>query len=82
MEASFILMAILMGIFALISAIGYIKKKNERKITPAALAGIAMIVIGIFLGDLKMIGYSMMAAGMILFVFELIREYKKKHPQH
>jgi hypothetical protein len=29
-----------------------------------------------------MIGYSMIGAGMLLFIFELIREYRKKHPQH
>jgi Ca2+/Na+ antiporter len=82
MEATFILMAILIGVFALLNAIGYIKRNSERRITPAALAAMAMIAIGIFLGDIKMVGYSMIGGGMILFIFELIREHKKKHPQH
>jgi Ca2+/Na+ antiporter len=82
MEATFILMAILIGVFALLTAINYIKRNSEKQITPAALAAIALIGIGVLLGDIKMIGYSMLGAGMILFVFEMIKEYKKKHPQH
>jgi hypothetical protein len=81
MEATFIFMAVLIGVFALLTAIGYIKRNREKRITPAALVALALITIGIFLGDIKMIGYSMIGAGMILFIFEMIREYKKKHPQ-
>jgi hypothetical protein len=82
MEATFLFMAVLIGVFAILTAIGYIKKNSEKRITPAALAALALIAVGIFLGDIKMIGYSMIGAGMILFIFEMIREYKKKHPQH
>lgn len=81
MEATFIFMAILIGVFAILTVIGYIKRNREKRITPAAFAALALIAVGIFLGDVKMIGYSMMGAGMILFIFEMIREYKKKHPQ-
>jgi uncharacterized membrane protein len=82
MEATFILMAVFIGVFALLTAISYIKKNRETRITPAAVAAIALIGIGVYLGDIKMIGYSMIGAGMLLFIFELIREYRKKHPQH
>ena len=54
------------------------KNKKERKITPLAGIAFAFILGGIIFGDNQLIGYSLIGAGVLLAVIDIVKKLNKK----
>jgi len=54
------------------------KKKKEQQISPLAILGIVFVILGIVFGSDRLIGYAFLGIGVILSVFDLVTNRKKK----
>jgi len=52
------------------------KKRKGKKLTPLAGLSFGIILAGLFFGGERAIGYSLIAAGVILAVIDIIRKLK------
>ena len=70
-----------LGIVLLIIAIlvFFVKKdKKERGLTPLASIAFVFVIAGIFFGDNRLIGYSLMGFGVLLALIDIFRKMKKR----
>ncbi len=54
------------------------KKKTEPQLSSFAMLGMAFIILGIVFGSDRLIGYFFLGAGVIVAVFDLVKNRKKK----
>ncbi len=54
------------------------KNKKDKKFTPLAGLSFAFVLAGIFFGDDRLVGYSLIGAGVILAIIDMIQKLKKK----
>jgi hypothetical protein len=54
------------------------KKKKEQRITPLAMLGIVFVILGIVFGSDRLIGYLFLGIGIILSVFDIVKNRIKK----
>lgn len=53
------------------------RKKTKTKLTPLAGLAFAFVLVGIFLGENRLIGYGLMGVGVILAILDIINKSKK-----
>ena len=82
MEASQLYIIIAIIVFAVIAIIVFfLNKKRGKKPAPVStLTHIAFLFIlaGIFFGENRAVGYSLLGTGVVLAVIDMIRKSKKK----
>jgi len=83
MEASqiYILISIIILLIIAIIMLFVVKTKKNKKqkpLTPLAGLAFAFILAGIFFGDSRLVGYSLMGIGVLLAVIDIIIKQKKK----
>jgi len=56
------------------------KKGNgtEQHVSPQAMPGILLIILGIVLGSDRLIGYAFLGAGVIIAIFDAVKNRHKK----
>lgn len=73
---------IIISIFALliIAAMVFLSKNGKKKSSLSQLAGLSFVFIiaGIFFSDDMLIGYSLIAIGIILALMDIVMKSKKK----
>lgn len=74
----YILIAII--ILAIIAIVVFFTRKDKKQAKPSLLTGLAFLFIfaGIFFGQSRSIGYSLMGVGGILAIIDIILKLKKK----
>ncbi len=80
MEASQISILISIAVLLIVVALVFLIKKNkkEKRFTPLAGIAFAFIIFGILFGDNRLVGYSLMAAGVLFAVLDMLQKFKKK----
>ena len=81
MEATQIYIIIAIIILAIIVALVFFLKKNKReaKLTPLAALAFAFVFAGIiFIGEGRVVSYSLMGIGVIIAIIDIILKLKKK----
>ncbi len=64
--------SVLIWLFIVIGRTG-----DEKRVTPLIGAAIVLIVAGLFFRDLRWLGYSLIAAGLVLMGFAALRRRPK-----
>ncbi len=54
------------------------KKEKRPTLTPLAGFAFAFIITGIFFGDNRLIGYSLIGIGVLLAVIDIVKKLKKE----
>jgi cytochrome c biogenesis factor len=54
------------------------KKNKKQQFSQITLLGMAFIILGIVFGSDRLIGYSFLGAGVIVAVFDAVKNRKKK----
>lgn len=72
----YILIAILVLAIIAILVFAVNKKKEHKTLTPLAGLAFGFILAGLFFGDDRLIGYSLMGVGIILAVIDMIKKMK------
>jgi len=54
------------------------KKKKEQRLSPLAMLGMVFVILGIVFGSDRLIGYSFLGIGVILSVFDILKNRRKK----
>ena len=80
MITSQIYIAISIVVLAIIALVVFFlnKNKKDKKLTPLAGLALGFVLSGIFFGDDRLIGYSLMGIGIVLAVIDIIKKSKKK----
>jgi len=84
MNISQIYILIAIAVLLIIAVLLFFVKKNkkEKRFTPLAGSSLAFVIAGILFGDEnRMIGYSLMAIGIIIAVLDIIIIKKGKKKQ-
>lgn len=80
MNASQIYIAISVVVLAIIAILVVFTNKKRKEAKLSKLAGLAFVLVisGIFFGNNRLLGYSLMGAGVILAVIDIIMKLKNK----
>jgi len=81
MDASQIYIIIAIIILAIVALLVFLVKKNKKKtkLTPLAGLAFAFILAGIvFVGEGRLVSYSLMGIGVALAVIDIVVKLKKK----
>ena len=80
MNASQVYIAISLVVLAIIAILVIFtsKKKKQKQPSKVALFAFLLIISGIVFGDNRLIGYSLIGAGVLLSIIEIIRNRKNK----
>jgi cytochrome c biogenesis factor len=54
------------------------KKGTGQQVSPYALLGITFIILGIVFGSDRLIGYAFLGAGVLIAVFDAVKNRQKK----
>jgi hypothetical protein len=54
------------------------KKGTKQQLSPLSLVGMVLIILGIVFGSDRLIGYAFLGAGVIVAVFDAVKNRKKK----
>ena len=68
--------AVLAAIAVLVFFVG--KGRRENRLTPLASLAFAFVLAGILFGDDRLIGYSLLAIGVILAVVDMFRRSRSE----
>ena len=81
MNISQIYIAVAIVIMAVIALTAFLTRKNRQESRPSTLAGLAFLFVlaGLFFGDNRLIGYALMAVGVILAVIDMFRKMRPPH---
>jgi hypothetical protein len=69
-----VIILIIIGILLIIAW----KKKKEKRISPLAMLGIVFVILGTVFGSDRLIGYSFLGIGVIISVFDIVKNRKKE----
>ena len=75
---SIVLMIIGFAIIAVLLVVVY-RRREQSKLTPLAGLAFGFILMGLFFGDERWLGYSLLGTGFVLAVADIIRGLRKKH---
>ena len=80
MNTSQIYIAISIAVLAVIALLVVFlgKSKKENRLTPLAGLAFGFILAGIIFGDNRLIGYSLLAIGVIIAVIDIVKKLKSK----
>ncbi len=78
MNASQIYIAISIVVLAIIALLVVFlgKSKKENRLTPLAGLAFGFVLAGIIFGDNRLIGYSLLAIGVIIAVIDILKRAK------
>ena len=78
MEPSQIYILITIIILLVIAILGFFirKDKRERRLTPLASIAFIFILAGVFFGDTRIVGYSLIGIGVLLAIVDIIKKLK------
>jgi len=68
---------IILGIIGILLMIAR-KKRTEQQLSPLSLMAMVFIILGIVFGSDRLIGYSFLGAGVIVAVFDAVKNRKRK----
>ena len=68
---------IILGIIGILLMIAR-KKRTEQQLSPMSLMAMVFIILGIVFGSDRLIGYSFLGAGVIVAVFDAVKNRKRK----
>jgi hypothetical protein len=54
------------------------KNKEAKKLTPLAGLAFGFVLAGLFFGNDRLIGYSLLGIGVILAIIDIVRKMKNK----
>lgn len=78
MNASQIYILIAVITLAIIAIVVILRRKKEQKpLSKLAALAFSLITAGIIFGDDQLIGYSLMGAGVILAIIDIVKKSKK-----
>ncbi|MCX6686909.1 MAG: hypothetical protein NT112_00760 [Methanoregula sp.] len=69
-----VLILFIIGILLLIAG----KKRKQQHVSPQAMPGILLIILGIVLRSDRIIGYEFLGAGVIIAIFDAVKNRQKK----
>jgi len=69
-----VIILIIIGILLIVAW----KQKKEHRISPLAMLGMVFVILGIVFGSDRLIGYSFLGIGVILSVFDIVKNRTKK----
>jgi len=80
MNTSQIWIAVSIVVLAIVALLVFFvgKGKKENRLTPLASLAFACILAGVIFGDDRLIGYSLLGAGVILAVFDMFNRSRSK----
>ncbi len=81
MDASQIYILLAIIILAIIVLLVFLIKKNKReaKLTPLAALAFAFVFAGVlFVGEGRVVSYSLMGIGVVIAIIDIIAKLKKK----
>jgi hypothetical protein len=80
MNASPVYIALSLVVLAIIAILVIVTSKKKKQKQPSKLAMFAFLFIisGIFFGDNRLIGYSLIGAGVLLAILDIIRNRQNK----
>ncbi|MBZ9578710.1 hypothetical protein KJA14_02565 [Patescibacteria group bacterium] len=65
-------------VLAIIAIVVILRRKKEQKpLSKLAALAFSLVIAGIVFGDDRLIGYSLMGAGVILAVIDIVKKSKK-----
>jgi uncharacterized membrane protein HdeD (DUF308 family) len=69
-----VIILIIIGILLIIAK----KKDKKQQFSQLTMLGMVFIILGIVFGSDRLIGYSFLGAGVIIAVFDVVKNRKKK----
>lgn len=80
MAAAQIYLAISIIVLAIIAILVIIvgRKKQQKRPSKLALFAFFLVIVGIFFGDTRLIGYGFIGAGVLVAIIDIIRNLKNK----
>ena len=80
MEELWLIIAIAVGIISIAIAIAFLERKKKQAFQDDALLtlGITLVVLGIIVGDDRLVGYSFIGVGVLLSIISAVRRLRKK----
>ena len=81
MNISQIYIAVAIVILAVIALAMVLTRRRRQESRPSMLAALAFlfVVAGLFFGDNRLVGYGLMAVGVILAVIDMFRKMRAPH---
>ena len=79
MNTSTLYIAISVGVLAIVAILAFLvgRGKRENRLTPLASLAFSFVVAGIIFGDDRLIGYSLMGAGVVLAIVDIFNRSRK-----
>lgn len=74
----YILIAIIALLIIAIVVFFVRKNKKQKPLTPLAGLAFGFIIAGIVFGDSRLVGYSLIAIGVLLAIIDAVKKMKKK----
>jgi hypothetical protein len=81
MEASSIYVLISVVVIALIILLVFLSRPKKQKLSPLPVIAFALVLAGIFFGDQPKLGYSLIGAGVVLFIVDMGKKPKQQETQ-
>ena len=80
MNTSQIYIAVTIAVLGVIALLFFfvIRNRKERKLTPLSGLAFGFILLGLFIGDNRFIGYGLMGVGVILAVIDMVQKLRGK----
>jgi hypothetical protein len=79
MSTSVAYIAVGIAVLAIASLLFFVvgRSKREKRLSPLAGLAFALIFAGIFFGDNRLIGYSLLGVGVILAIIDIVNQSRK-----
>ena len=74
----YILMAIVILALIVVFKVFVLKKRLPAKMSRLAGIAFVLIIAGMAFGDQRLLGYSLMGAGVLLALVDIVRQWRKK----
>jgi hypothetical protein len=80
MDTSIIFIPIVIATLVIIAILAFIvnRHKGEQKLTPLTGVAFGFVLAGLFTGDDRLIGYSLLGIGVVLAIIDIVRKLKNK----
>jgi len=80
MDISIIFIPIVLATLMIIAILVFVinKHKGQNKFTPLAGLAFGFVLAGLFTGDDRFIGYSLLGIGITLAIIDIVRKLKSK----
>jgi hypothetical protein len=78
MSQPYILVAIIILALLVVQLIFIARRSKTRTLTPLAGLAFAFILAGIFFGESRILGYSLLGFGVLLAVIDIVMKYQNR----